>query len=122
MNIVLKYGTNQFHGSGWWYGQRSAFDARDFFNSGPVPDHQRDQYGFSVGGPIIKDRTFFFADLEVVRDQAPVNIVATVPTAQERSGDFSNTNAFDADGNLVLNQIFDPFTTSVDGSRTALCR
>jgi len=120
VNTVMKSGTNQLHGSAWWYGQRSAFDARDFFNSGPVPGHQRDQYGFSIGGPIRKDHTFFFADLEIVRDRAPVNIVATVPTAQERIGDFSNTQVFDDNGNLVLNQIFDPFTTSpVDGSRTA---
>ncbi len=117
VNTVMKSGTNQLHGSGWWYGQRSAFDARDFFNSGPVPDHQRDQYGFSVGGPIRKDRTFFFADLEVIRDRAPVNIVATVPTAAERTGDFSNTNTVDANGNLVLNQIFDPFSTQADGTR-----
>ena len=118
VNTVMKSGTNQLHGSGWWYGQRSAFDARDFFNSGPVPDHQRDQYGFSVGGPIRKDRTFFFADLEVTRDRAPVNIVATVPTAAERTGDFSNTYTVDANGNLVLNQIFDPFSTQADGTRT----
>ena len=119
VNTVMKSGTNQLHGSGWWYGQRSAFDARDFFNTGPVPDHQRDQYGFSIGGPIRKDHTFFFADLEIVRDRAPVNIVATVPTAQERVGDFSNTQVVDDNGNLVLNQIFNPFTTAPDGSRTA---
>jgi hypothetical protein len=118
VNTVMKSGTNQLHGSAWWYGQRAAFDARDFFNSGPVPDHQRDQYGFSVGGPIRKDHTFFFADLEVIRDRAPVNITATVPTLAERAGDFSNTYTFDADGNLVLNQIFDPFTTQADGTRT----
>ncbi len=57
VNTVMKSGTNQFHGSGWWYGQRSAFDARDFFNTGPVPDHQQDQYGFTLGGPIRKDKT-----------------------------------------------------------------
>jgi hypothetical protein len=118
VNTVMKSGTNQFHGSAWWYGQRSAFDARDFFNDGPVPDHQRDQYGFSVGGPIRRDHTFFFADLEVIRDRAPVNIVATVPTAAERAGDFSNTYTVDADGNLVLNQIFDPLSTQADGTRT----
>ncbi len=74
VNIVLKQGTNKFHGSGWWYGQRSAFDARDFFNSGEKPDHLRDQYGFAVGGPIIKNRTFFFVDFEKTRQQDPVNI------------------------------------------------
>ena len=119
VNTVMKSGTNDLHGSAWWYGQRATFDARDFFNTGPVPDHQRDQYGFSLGGPIRRDRTFFFIDLEAVRDREPVNITATVPTALERTGDFSNTEAFDPNGNLVLNQIFDPFTTDANGNRVA---
>ena len=50
VNIVLKQGTNKFHGSGWWFGQRSALDARDYFNTGEKPDHVRDQYGFALGG------------------------------------------------------------------------
>lgn len=91
MNVVLKQGTNKFHGSGWWYGQRSAFDARDFFNTGDKPDHVRDQYGFSLGGPIIKNRTFFFVDFEKVRQNDPVNIEAIVPTDLERTGDFSQS-------------------------------
>jgi hypothetical protein len=93
VNIVLKQGTNQFHGSGWWYGQRSAFDARDFFNTGEKPDHVRDQYGFAVGGPLIKNRTFFFVDFEKTRLQDPVNIDGTVPTDLERAGDFSQSAA-----------------------------
>lgn len=117
VNTVMKSGANQLHGSGWWYGQRAAFDARDFFNSGPVPGHQQDQEGFTLGGPIRKDKTFFFGDLSIVRDLEPVNIVATVPTDAERNGDFSQTMAYDANGNLVLNQIFDPFTTDANGNR-----
>ncbi len=93
VNIVLKQGTNQFHGSGWWYGQRSAFDARDYFNSGEKPDHVRDQYGFAVGGPLVKNRTFFFVDFEKVRQQDPVNIEGIVPTDLERAGDFSQSPA-----------------------------
>src|SRR5260221_2501120 len=64
-NIVLKEGGNKFHGSGWWFGQRSALDANDFFNNAqgtPRPDHLRDQYGFSLVGPIKKPKTFFFVD------------------------------------------------------------
>jgi lipoprotein-anchoring transpeptidase ErfK/SrfK len=91
VNIVLKQGTNKFHGSGWWYGQRSAFDARDYFNTGPKPDHLRDQYGFSLGGPIIKNRTFFFVDFEKSRVQNPVNLEGIVPTDLERAGDFSQS-------------------------------
>ena len=93
VNIVLKQGTNQFHGSGWWYGQRSAFDSRDYFNTGEKPDHLRDQYGFAVGGPIKRNKTFFFFDIEKVRQQDPVNIEGVVPTDLERSGDFSQSPA-----------------------------
>jgi hypothetical protein len=91
VNVVLKQGTNQLHGSGWWYGQRSAFDARDFFNSGEKPDHSRDQYGLSLGGPVVKNKTFFFVDFERVGQSDPVNIEAVVPTDLERAGDFSQS-------------------------------
>jgi hypothetical protein len=93
VNIVLKQGTNQLHGSGWWYGQRSAFDSRDYFNTGAKPDHVRDQYGFAIGGPIVKNRTFFFFDIEKIRQQDPVNIEGVVPTDLERTGDFSQSPA-----------------------------
>src|SRR5580658_10081068 len=108
VNMVLKSGTNEFHGSGWWFGQRSGTDARDFFNPEPgqKPNHERDQYGFALGGPLRKNRTFFFADFERVRDNEPINIVASVPTLAERTGDFSQTT----------NPIFDPINCSPDCS------
>ncbi|HXJ86171.1 MAG TPA: TonB-dependent receptor [Candidatus Binatia bacterium] len=109
VNMVLKQGGNAFHGSGWWYGQRSNFDARDFFNTGEKPDHVRDQYGFSLGGPIIKNKTFFFVDFEKVRQQDPVNLVGRVPTDLERSGDFSQSPA-----NLPKDPADDPDGLSVD--------
>ena len=93
VNMVLKQGGNQFHGSGWWYGQRSATDARDFFNTGARPDHLRDQYGFSLGGPIKKNKTFFFVDYERVRQQDPINLEGIVPTDLERAGNFSASAA-----------------------------
>lgn len=100
VNMALKSGTNNYHGSGWWFGQRAGTDARDFFNPAPneKPKHARDQYGFSVGGPIKKNKTFFFADIEKVRNNAPENILASVPTLAERTGDFSGTQ----------NPIYDP--------------
>jgi hypothetical protein len=99
VNLVLKEGGNQFHGSGWWYGQRSALDANDFFNNAagiPKPDHLRDQYGFSLGGPIRKEKTFFFVDFEKVRDNSAVDFSGNVPTPDERLGNFSadTTNIF----------------------------
>jgi hypothetical protein len=93
VNMVLKQGGNNFHGSGWWYGQRANFDARDFFNNGEKPDHVRDQYGFSLGGPITKSKTFFFVDMEKVRLHDPTNLHGIVPTALERAGDFSQSPA-----------------------------
>ena len=93
LNMLLKQGSNNFHGSGWWYGQRAAFDARDYFNSGEKPDHVRDQYGFSLGGPIKKSKTFFFVDFEKVRQQDPINLEGIVPTDLERRGDFSQSPA-----------------------------
>ncbi len=95
---VMHSGTNELHGSAYWFNQNAAFDARDYFNSGPVPDHSQNQDGFSLGGPIVKNKTFFFGDLESVRSNSPVNIVATVPTAAEINGDFSQGGT----------QIFDP--------------
>ena len=102
VNMVLKQGGNAFHGSGWWYFQRSATDARDYFNTGAKPDHLRDQYGFSLGGPIQKNKTFFFVDFEKSRQQDPINIEGVVPTDAERTGDFSQSADSSPGG------IFDP--------------
>jgi hypothetical protein len=107
VNLVLKEGGNHFHGSGWWFGQRSALDANDFFlNQIPdsKPNHLRDQYGFSLGGPIRKQKTFFFVDLEKLRQDDPVNLSGSVPTDAQRMGDFSQT--FNDDG--TLQQIYNP--------------
>ena len=92
VNIVLKEGGNKFHGSGWWFGQRSALDANDWFSNAqgiPKADHVRDQYGFSLGGPIRKEKTFFFVDFEKLRQNDPNEINAFVPTAAERCRRFS---------------------------------
>src|SRR6476646_3922640 len=119
VNMVLKQGGNAFHGSGWWYGQRSNFDARDFFNSGAKPDHVRDQYGFSLGGPIIKNKTFFFVDAEKVRQQDPINLEGRVPTDLERAGDFSQSLANLPDPNnpdTASAGIYDPCAKNTDSN------
>ena len=98
VNMVLKSGTNAFHGTGWYFLQRPQMDARDFFNPkyflgdptpNPKPDSKRDQGGFSLGGPIRKNKTFFFVDFEKVRSLSAQSGVVTVPTMAERAGDFS---------------------------------
>src|SRR5450631_3571414 len=92
VNMVMKSGTDAFHGSGWYFLQRAQLNARDFFNPanvGPKPDSKRDQGGFSLGGPIVKNRTFFFVDFEKVASSSASSGVVTVPTLAERQGDFS---------------------------------
>lgn len=98
VNMVMKSGTNNFHGSAWYFLQRSQLDARDFFNPAyflgsttfnPKPDSSRDQGGFTLGGPIVKNRTFFFVDFEKVAASSAVSGEVTVPTLAERTGDFS---------------------------------
>ncbi|MGC1783098.1 MAG: TonB-dependent receptor [Acidobacteriaceae bacterium] len=106
---VMKSGTNQLHGSAYLFNQNDIYDARDYFNSGPRPGHSQYQDGFSLGGPIVKNKTFFFGDLESVVASNPVNIVATVPTTDEINGNFSQAMTYDVNGNPTLNQIFDPF-------------
>jgi len=101
VNMVMKSGTDAFHGSGWYFLQRAQLDARDFFNPaniGPKPDSRRDQGGFSLGGPIRKNRTFFFVDFEKVASSSAQSGVVTVPTLAERQGDFS----------AAANAIYDP--------------
>ncbi len=127
VNIVLKEGGNKFHGSGWWFGQRSALDANEFFQNAygiPKPDHVRDQYGFSLGGPIKKEKTFFFVDLEMLRENDPVGISAFVPTAAERAGDFRNTYVVCTDassgctvGQPVQQHVFNPLNVDSNGNR-----
>lgn len=96
VNLVLRQGGNKFHGAGWWFGQRPQFDSRDFFNNGEKPDHIRDQYGLAFSGPIVKNKTFFFFDIEKLRQSDPVNLEGYVPTDLMRQGDFSELLALDS--------------------------
>ena len=88
VNAVTKSGTNQFHGTGYEFLRNSALDAKNFFDdpNSPIPPFRRNQFGASAGGPIIKDRTFFFADYEGVRQFQGHSIVTTVPSRNARVG------------------------------------
>ena len=121
VNMVMKSGTNAFHGSGWYFLQRSELNARDFFNPAPNPKpvSARDQGGFSIGGPIRKNKTFFFADFEKVRNNSAFNGVATVPTAAERAGNFSATASSSAAG--CSGCIYDP-TLPLVACASGMCR
>jgi hypothetical protein len=88
----IKSGTNNWHGSAYWYNRNTDFNARGFFNSAPAPKpkYNRNQFGGTFGGPIIKNKLFFFVDYQGLRKNIPSsNDTATVPTDLMRKGDFS---------------------------------
>ncbi|PYV83027.1 MAG: hypothetical protein DMG05_27030, partial [Acidobacteria bacterium] len=93
VNVVTKSGSNELHGSAYEFLRNGALDARNFFapRDEAAPQYQRNQFGLSLGGPVIKDRTFFFADYEGSRIREGVTRVTNVPTLEERSGDFSQS-------------------------------
>ncbi len=82
VNIVTRSGTNQFHGSIFEYFRNDALDARNYFDVAPAPKapFHNNQFGGSFGGPIIKDKTFFFVDYEGQRESVGVVTLACVPT------------------------------------------
>ena len=84
INIITRSGTNQFHGSAYEYFRNDIFDGRSFFqNTGAKPELRQNQYGASVGGPILRDKAFFFFDWEGFRQVAGVTDSGTVPTLSE---------------------------------------
>ena len=89
INAVSRSGTNELHGSVFEFHRNSALDARNFFDKGENPPHfVRNQFGFTIGGPVVKDKTFFFGSYEALRDRLGVTRTAKVPTANGRVGDF----------------------------------
>ncbi|HEX3184005.1 MAG TPA: TonB-dependent receptor [Pyrinomonadaceae bacterium] len=93
VNVVLNSGTNDFHGSVFEFHRNAALDARNFFAPAtePKPKYLRNQFGGAIGGPIVRDRTFFFADYEGTRSREGITRITNVPTAEERIGNFSNS-------------------------------
>lgn len=88
----FKSGTNELHGTVYYFHRNSALNARDFGNRAPAPKapFKNHEFGFSIGGPIIKDKTFFFGDYAGQRNNRPESGVTSVPTAKSRVGDFSD--------------------------------
>ncbi len=85
ISVVTKAGTNQPHGSGFEFFRNSAMDARNFFAVGATP-FERHQFGATAGGPIRKDRTFFFGGAERLAERLTLTRVTTVPSAAARAG------------------------------------
>ena len=94
VNVITKSGTNNLSGTAYGFFRTKEMNARHFFapKNEPAPDYNRTQAGFSLGGAIAQNRTFFFVDYEATRLTEGVTRVTNVPTAAERQGDFSNSH------------------------------
>ena len=101
INVTTKSGTNGFHGSAFEFLRNSWFDAKNYFDSptAPIPEFRRNQFGATVGGPIIRNRLFFLGNYEGLRDSKAQTRIATVPLSALTGGNFTG-----------LNTIYDPST------------
>ena len=111
INVTTASGSNQFHGSAFEFVRNDALNAREYFDApGLIPPYKQNQFGGSFGGPIRKDKMFFFADYQGLRLHQSFSSIVSEPTAAMRAGDFS----------ALSNVIYDPATyNSSTNSRTA---
>jgi hypothetical protein len=86
VTIVTASGSNQLHGNVYEFTRNSALDARNYFDQGPIPPFERNEFGGSLGGPIQKDKTFLFANYEGFRQNLGLSDVTFVPDTNTRSG------------------------------------
>jgi len=129
INMTTKGGTNQFHGSFYEFIRNKVLNANDYFDNGngiARPPFTQNQFGVNAGGPIKRDKLFFFGAYEGFRLRKGNPFETWVPTDAERSGDFSQagTNPVDAaTGSSVPFAIYDPTTsTNCTGSNNNPCR
>jgi outer membrane receptor protein involved in Fe transport len=112
INVITKSGTNQFHGSAYEYVQNTSLNARGYYNhSGPKSVEHWNNYGGSIGGPVIKDKLFFFFNYQRNPSSVPTSGLYSYPTAAMEAGDFygmagSTGSAFNAQG--ILQGTYDP--------------
>src|SRR5215471_13224274 len=113
--VDTKSGTNQFHGSAWEFLRNDKLNANPFFNNRQGiarPPFRRNEFGGAVGGPIIRNKTFFFADYQGIRLSQPQTITTTIPTIAQRNmvttGDFSALGV----------PIYNPFSTTTANGQT----
>jgi len=120
VNMVTRSGTNEFHGSLHEAFRNQVLDANDFFDNeagNPIPGLRRNQFGGTVGGPIKKNKTFFFFDYDGIREISQSSASGGMPSAAERQGNFGelcgyNGGTFDKNGmcSSPAGQLWDPYS------------
>jgi Carboxypeptidase regulatory-like domain len=114
INASTKSGTNAFHGTVFEFMRNAKMDAKNFFDpqDKPIPPFTRNQYGTTVGGPVLANKLFFMFNWEGLREKKSLTSNASLPLTAWRTGDFSNLR--DAAGNLIV--IYDPATALFDAA------
>lgn len=116
INVVTKSGTNRLHGTAYDYLRNSVLDSNNFFSNRQgvkLASYKRNQWGGTIGGPIRRDKTFFFGGLEATNARAGAQSYFTVPLDSWKAGDFSNL----ATGTGAPISLYDPLTATADPSR-----
>jgi hypothetical protein len=104
-SVTLKSGTNDLHGSVWFFGNNDNTRARDYFTGNKAPTRYR-QVGFTAGGPILKNKLFYFGDYQYTKDKLGKVNRHVIPIPEWRTGNFSG----------VTTRVFDPTTGNADGT------
>ena len=129
VNATIKSGTNQYHGVLYEFVRNQLFDARNYFDS-TLPAYHQNQFGATLGGPVLHNRLFFFVDYEGLRVSQGQTYTSLVPTAAQQAGDFSSqldltspTGVTDCNGVATYSgEIFDTTQTQASaGSPTGFC-
>src|SRR5439155_3957153 len=120
VNMITRSGTNRFHGSVYDFVRDGSLDANNWFanrDGQPIPPLRRNNYGFTIGGPIFKNKTFFFFDYDGKRDTSSSTATAGVLSDAMKAGDFGELCAtqggnFDTNGlcSVAAGQIWDPYS------------
>src|SRR5437763_2504714 len=103
INIVTKSGSNRFHGQLFEFLRNDKLDARNFFDGAVKPEYRQNQFGGVIGGPVLRDRTFFFFSAEGIRTRQALTQIFSVPSDLQASGNFAGTAT-----------LYDPNTTRPD--------
>jgi hypothetical protein len=124
VNLQIKSGTNNYHGSAYEFLRNDALDANNFFNNRAhraKPDFKQNQFGGTLGGAIFKDKTFFFGDYQGHREELAQTFLSTVPSVAMRRGDFSELTRIIYDpttntpfpGNVIPDSRIDPVARNI---------
>jgi hypothetical protein len=127
VNMIVRSGTNQYHGSGYDFLRNQKLDANNFFDNAAgvaLPPLRRNNFGATVGGPIKHDKTFFFFDYDGTRSATLSTFQAGVPSALERTGNFGELcgyagGTFNSNGmcSAAAGQLWDPYSGVYNSSR-----